>query len=375
MWTSCCIYYYEKNKDDLFLDCLRPLADELRQGPVRCLYLERHWRGGPHVRLHLEAGSEEDLGSARRIVLARVEAFLQANPSRRVLSDLEVRKRHERLAQFEMEEGPYQPLRPDNSIAFTEYRPNMALLRSRAGVRFQQDFGRCALPLVFQIMEASRGDASKRNLIAMRLLLAYAQRLGGLERGFLYCRSYFEKFLATAAPDPDSMRRKCRALYESRRSLLLRVVQASASPPASCTAEGSVVANWEKLCSRFAEKARGLLQSGRQLAWSPDDAQRLIEESGWADAFQYNETEYMRRLYANRGLRSRFNDADYRTHTTLVNLLYKLLHTVGITAAEKIFLVYFVAKAVEETYGVSGLDLISRSPGPVSGKTSPSREK
>jgi hypothetical protein len=48
------------------------------------------------------------------------------------------------------------------------------------------------------------------------------------------------------------------------------------------------------------------------------------------------------------------------THVFAVNQLYRLLAAVGVTAGDKILLMALMADAVEETFGVSPLELISR---------------
>ncbi len=51
-WHSAHIYYYEPDKDALILDAIRPLCHQLRPVVERA-YVIRHWRQGPHLRLHV----------------------------------------------------------------------------------------------------------------------------------------------------------------------------------------------------------------------------------------------------------------------------------------------------------------------------------
>jgi|GEM_PF-565629 len=361
-WQSLHLYYFDKKKDALFLDCLRPLRDELARRGAEALFFERHWRGGPHVRIRFRAEDDAFRGELFPMIDAHVHAFLAVHPSRRVLDEATARAQHELLAAFELDAEPYTPLRADNSLELVPYAPSLQLYRAAAAVALMEDFSVASVPLLFDIVAASRDDQSARMAIAMRLLLAYADGLAGIERGYLFCRSYLEKYLGTGTPDPEAARAKFRAAYEARREAVQAIIAGTAADLASGAPSDPILAQWRALHGDYAARARTLIDAGVPLAWGPDSA-RELDTSIWTTKFWQHKTEYLERMYANDALRARMNGgAFHQTHMVLVNYLYRLLAAAGITGGEKFVLFALVAYGVEEAYGIEPLERVAERP-------------
>lgn len=357
-WNLTSIYYFDKDKDPLILDCLLPLAARLRDAGARRIFFDRHWLGGPHLRLY----AESDGDGIAPIVDADVISYLGDHPSTAELDEYETKTRHERLALLEQQERAL-PLQPNNSLRHERYTPDLQILRSEPAANLTFDVADAALPLAFDIVAASRCDRNRRHVIALRLLLAHAHHLGGIEIGYLFCRSYFEKYLATQTSDPAAARAGFQRAYEARRETLRELVLGMKDDLERTGGTGSdpVVSGWTRLHRLLRDRAREILDAGAELVWTPAAAARDVYDAAWTSQFFNHRTDYMERLTGNQSLRHSLNtDPRYMIHVFAVNQLYRLLAAVGITAGDKILLMALMADAVEETFGVSPLELISR---------------
>jgi hypothetical protein len=356
-WHLASIYYFDKQKDPLILDCVRPLTAKLREAGARRIFFDRHWLGGPHLRLYVESNIDP-----APLIDGEAGPYLREHPSRTALDETEMRARHSRLALLEQQDAAL-PLQPNNSVRHEPYTPDLRVLRGEAAAELTFDVADAALPLAFDIVAASRSHHNRRQTIALQLLLAHAHQLGGIENGYLFCRSYFEKYLATQTSDPAAARAGFRRVYEARRGVLRELVISMKDDLERSGGDGSdpLVRAWTRLHRGLRSRAKDILETGAELVWTPDAAALDVYDAQWTSQFFSHKTDYMERLTGNESLRRSLNtDPRYKVHVFAVNQLYRLLGAVGVTAADKILLMALIADAVEETFAVSPLELISR---------------
>ncbi|MGW2370594.1 lantibiotic dehydratase C-terminal domain-containing protein [Streptomyces sp. NPDC001667] len=107
---------------------MRPLFESLR-GKVEAAHLARHWRQGPHLRLHLRT----DPAAWGKVVQPRIESvvggYLCTHPSTAVLDRRAESAQHQLLA--EQEHGPLSPWFPDNSIQYPPYDARLHVLHNQ----------------------------------------------------------------------------------------------------------------------------------------------------------------------------------------------------------------------------------------------------
>ena len=190
--------YYDERKTDLIRDCLLPAASRLAESDgVRNVYLQRHWKHGPHVRLCVRAddgwSAEPEIGAAGE----RIETYMREHPSRTLVDPDHYRALSVSLDRRELVPPPYEPIWPDNSLVVGEYDAGLATLGSETTVRFKEDVLGLARAALAVTLDAIRGDESSRLEYVFRILLMAACSYpdGGLVRGHLSYRSHVEDFL------------------------------------------------------------------------------------------------------------------------------------------------------------------------------------
>ena len=355
-WRAVNIYYYEKNKDDLILDCPGPLIEDLTFVHGTVAFFDRHWRCGPHIRLAMRAPLDHYESVVLPLVENRVGTYLQQHPSTRLLTNADAKRMSDRLALYELGDQQFYPLKADNTIERTTYARNELLLRGTSGVSFAEDYAVAVMPVIYTIIAQSRNDRPKRMEISLRLVLAYARTLGDLTRGYMFTRSYLEKIIAHSA-DPPSARAGFAEAYRKRRARLQTLVHDAET--GSCEADPAVLA-WMRVYKVFSERITNLLKSAEIVPLAEADADQLVKP--YLVAFGKQTTPFLTTLFQNETIRTKMRlDVRYPAHFFIVNCLYKTLAMAGITGAEKIALLSFVAQAVEDVYGISPIDQIANT--------------
>ncbi|WP_327391781.1 thiopeptide-type bacteriocin biosynthesis protein [Streptomyces sp. NBC_01186] len=143
-WLSAHVYY-SADRDSLLSDCVRPLFARLRgEGLADGCYFLRYWLEGTHVRLRIRPVSLTAVPALTSIVEEEVGAYLRRCPSSTdpavQPSDAQYRE-HFLLefseAQWNARYGPgttRMPRRPDNSLAYLGYEPELERYGGSAGV-------------------------------------------------------------------------------------------------------------------------------------------------------------------------------------------------------------------------------------------------
>ena len=138
-WHGIQVYCYAEKKDDLILDCVRPLFDRLAPHVDR-LFFTRHWLRGPHLRLSFHAPGAVHTGVIRPETERAVTRYLTEHPSTVTVNEREMLAIHRAVAVQEQEPGPLEPLHPDNSIQNAPYDRRIAVLGSTAAAELLESF-------------------------------------------------------------------------------------------------------------------------------------------------------------------------------------------------------------------------------------------
>ncbi|MFG3254753.1 lantibiotic dehydratase C-terminal domain-containing protein [Streptomyces sp. NPDC048172] len=166
-WLSAHVYH-AGDRDPLLVECVAPLFARLRaEGLADGCYFLRHWLEGPHLRLRIRPASdiEDTLPRVREEVETAVHAYLRDTPSHYTpesdLSDAQYRQRF--LLEFSEEQwqeryGPElvrMPRRPNDSLAYVAYEPELERYGGPAGVELAEWQADRSGALVLELLESA----------------------------------------------------------------------------------------------------------------------------------------------------------------------------------------------------------------------------
>lgn len=343
-WHCVHVYYYEPDKDRLILDGVRPLFQQIRSR-VDALYLARHWRQGPHVRLFAKTDPRTWSDVVRPRVDAVIGDHLAAHPST-AEPDLEHDlAQHRLLARREREPGPLLPWFPDNSIHEHPYDTRSHVIRSAETGELMASFAADGTNLLFRMLDRARAGLDAKELIALELVLATTVAAGPpVAAGFASYRSHAEGFLSSCR-DPDAVRAAFDAHYEAHRDALLartRAVLATSDGTAPYTRR------WAALCREYGRRVAPLVDRGlvfRPLPAAPPATLPTVP----VHALVVGDRAYREAV---------LNDPALLRHRFLLNCTYLQISRLGLTPFQRFRTCHAAANAIEEVHGVSAVDAL-----------------
>lgn len=359
-WHCVHVYYHAADKDGLLLDAVRPLFDGLR-GQVESAYVLRHWRQGPHLRLNVKAAPAVWKEAVRPRVDEVIGPYLREHPSTAALDPAESLDRHRLLAMREQEHGPLTPWPPDNSIRDAPYDSRRHVLGSDEAVDLLTAFYADATPLLFGMLEHVRAGGDSRAGLALSLLLTVAHTSQHIRRSYLSYRMHAEGFITWAA-DPEGVRAAFDRDYRERRAALTRRVRDAvaalddpAAPPVAFVRE------WAALLEEYRRRAGALLDDGRLVQPTFEPGQAFRKGPGDPPGPHREPNELQRLVYDNPDYHAAvFTDPRFLRYRVLLNYTYLHLTRLGLTPLDRFRTCHLLANAVEDVYGLSGLDVMRR---------------
>jgi AcrR family transcriptional regulator len=187
-WHSAHVYYYDPDKDALLLDAIRPLLHQLRP-VVESAYVVRHWRQGPHLRVHVRTDPHTWTSIVQPQLEQIIGAYLRAHPSTVTLDERAELPMHLLLAEREQERGPLSPWFPDNSIQYQPYDPRLHVLGDQRVADLLADYLAASTETLFELLEHIRSGADTKELLSLGLMLATSHTLAPpLHRSFMSYR-------------------------------------------------------------------------------------------------------------------------------------------------------------------------------------------
>jgi hypothetical protein len=354
------VVYYEDRKQDLLADCLIPLARKMAAGKrAKAVFLERHWRFGPHVRINVVGAPSDAAGRFARETKPAVVDWLRDHPSRAPLDRAAYLKTSAQLASAELVLPPYGPIWPDNTVILGAYQPRVDLY-GEAGAGAKARFLAGALDPVGLLLDLTRDDHRRRLDYVLRLLVMVAAMYSAddVAAGTLSFRSHVEDFL-THEDGTGRIRAAFDAKYAALRESVVEVVRAVATDAAAGEYRGvdPVLAAWSVLLRDTWEHLSGLTKL-HEIDESPTDryydvAARVSDVARTRWDFERKRTfgGFHRSL---RGLDflPRQNVAVFSTYRWVVNLVYLVMPLLDVSPAERYLLTYVVSNAADEVVGV-----------------------
>ena len=353
------MFYHAQDKDDLFLDCLAPLVSSLNGATddEARVAVERHWKGGPHVRLYVDV-PERHAAASRELVTTEVDDYLARHPSQHEMSAEEVAKlttkfgRLEGVSLDQLDGTPHA----NNTLVVDESWDDPHGFPNAETLSVVQDYAADTFPLVMDLLSASRGDRARRMMYALALVLTYAERVSGMKKGYFFARAYVEKYIALIGKDnPEAIRAGLEQAYQARHAAItpwivklesLYQVPQTNWPYSWLT---RFDASMESLWSNIA----GLVEDGLRVTQGNEAAKDIYNQAGWEGDEPPITTPFMSAISKKSGLWDRLDsDRFFQTHMVCVNQLYKLLNTIGLTVSDKLAVLFFASRGVEDHFQV-----------------------
>ncbi|MEU4766647.1 thiopeptide maturation pyridine synthase [Actinosynnema sp. NPDC023794] len=359
-WHSLHVYYYDPDKDRLILDAVRPVFQHLRSR-VDGLYLARHWRQGPHLRLFAKTDPE----TWARVVRPRIEAvvgeYLAAHPSTTEPDLAHDLAQHRLLARREQERGPLVPWFPDNSIHEQPYDTRQHVIRSAETGELMASFASESTNLLFRMLDRARAGADAKELIALELMLATTvTACPPVTTGFASYRSHAEGFLSSCA-DPDAVRAVFDDHYEAHRETLVARTRAVLATLAGGANPTPYARRWAARCHDYGRRVEPLIEQDLVFPPMPTEppAEPPIEPQAGPPADRPGTRPTHVPMPGNRAYREAvFRSPDFLRHRFLLNCTYLQISRLGLTPFQRFRTCHAAANAVEEVYGISAVDTI-----------------
>ncbi|MGH3693812.1 MAG: thiopeptide maturation pyridine synthase [Pseudonocardiaceae bacterium] len=350
-WHNVQVYYYDdQHRDDLIVDCVRPLCTSLASRPS---FFLRHWLRGPHLRLRFHATVDDFDRVVVPAVDGQVGSWLAAHPSMATVDEAKLLETHELLAARERESGPLSPFFPDNSIQYLPYDRRIDVLGSEATASLIEDFYVATTDLTFAMIDHIRGGVSRLNL-ALDLMWAAAHSAGSIIPGYVSYRAHAEARIMRAS-DPAALRSFFEQQYQVRAPALVERLQQVLDTVDGAGGDVPFVREWVDVVHRLYRRAEPLIANG--------DVILSVRKPGEWFGDELTAHSALHRALASNAEHLEMMRTSTRFHTwrVIINCCYLHLTRLGIKPFERSLLGFLLSETVEERFGVSAVEMVTAS--------------
>ncbi len=360
-WHSIHLYYYDNNKDDLLLDCIRPLFAALReQGWLERGYFTRHWRGGSHIRLQMYADPGLFHAEIVPYVKSTVGEYLREHPSTVHLDEQVARKQYERRSLASPVASAYVELRPNNSLEIAEYEDLASTVGSESAARLLEEYYVETTDLAFILLEQTRNNYTARLNVCFDLLVALVATSPFLpiKRAYMSYRSHVEAYI-TCEPgieEPDARRKRLENAYAQRHESIMKRVQRLLTWVEQTPERLPVwLAAMIEIYQRYGKRAfQGATEGTLRLKTNEDfEAQK--------DHVRLAASEYRTAVVNNAAVLQASNTPVIIAHRIELNFLYLQLSRMGMLNEDRYILDYYIASVIEEIFAIDPVAAINAS--------------
>lgn len=352
-WKS--LHVYHGGVDRLITRCVHPFLDTLPDSVDRRFW-ERHYAGGPHLRVRLR-GPEPVVNAALAGLRAAAEAFVASEPAP-VLETYSAERAAALLAQ-EGETAASADLRYRvNVVEEHAYTPRSGVHVSDEAAEIAADFRHDTSGLAVRIMTGER--PVREEMLRLFFLQALVVCRGDAPRGSVSYKSHWEGFAAGTAP---AVGERVRAAYARDRETILALLAGVEAYWESGAADADpVLAAWRDILTRYGARARKLLIGGHHLTPQPASLQESREVRARTLEGLRDESAFVRALWDDpRFMATIRYEPGFLEPRVLTNLLYLLVAAVGLGAVDKMALCHFAFRAVEEFHGCDLTEILKEN--------------
>lgn len=360
-WQSIHLYYHDNNKDDLLLTCIRPLFATLRErGQIERWYFIRHWRGGSHLRLHIDADPAIFQRELVPFIKDHVSAYLREHPSTSRVNEQEARKQHERRRLATPGKLEYVELRPNNSLEVAEYENLASTVGSESAARLLEAYYIETNELALDLMEQTRNNYTARLNLCFDLLLALVATSPylPLRRAYMSYRSHVEAYITCEPHIEDPARRRARLenAYSQRHDAIIKRVQRLLSMIENTPERlPAWLASAIELYQRYGKQAFEEATAGTLRLKTNEDFEEHKEH------VRLDASAYRTAVVNNAAVLQASNTPIIIAHRIELNFLYLQLSRIGMLNEDRYILDSYIASAIEELFAIDPVAAISAS--------------
>jgi hypothetical protein len=370
------VSYYADRKAALIAQSLLPAAERVAAQPgVDAVFLRRHWKRGPHVRL-ITRGDLVACRAALDQVSPDITGYLAEHPSAEHLDEQAYLATSKQLAVAELELGPYAPLRPDNTVQAATLDATDSLLEDSA-VPGREYLLHAARPILAATLRRPSASADEQaygaphSLVYRLLVLVAASYPDGIRRGFLSFLSHVKEFLLWSDRDGTIERRFATTLARQRTTFLglTEAVLAdcvTGSPgPGTYHGHDPLLRQW----AGWLDQAWSLgleLAAAELLNPYPDPKRGQRAESfgddiakRWAGRNDRPYSDFHQR-HRQLNLEALNMGKEFSAYRLICNVVYELLPLLDVAPIERYFLGYCLSEMAQQVIGDNWRDMIDR---------------
>jgi hypothetical protein len=353
-WLS--YHVYTSEVDRLVVDCVHPFF-QLWESRLERRSWERHYAGGPHLRIRLRAPASVVRPAAEELS-ARARAFLAAHPS----PDASFYSAEHAARLLAWEETPAssgEDLRYRNNVVEEHpYPPATDVYASLEAARLMEDFRHDIVPLVMRLLTGRR----PRREALLRLYFLQALEAGGdLVAGSVSFKSHWEGFASTF-PSLIVVERIQTAYTAGRDQFQALLREVTGLFLQKRLGDDPELAAWQSLLQRYQSRARQILSTGTHItrqAASPEEAVRMRHQT---ESRRLRDSEFVRAFWGDETFVSALqHEPAFLVPRVLTNLLYTLLVTSGLKTIDKFALCHVAFRAVEDHSQCNLTDILRRN--------------
>ncbi len=350
-WRAFHVHY--SHVDRLILDCVHPALERWTRRLER-RYWERHYAGGPNLRIRLR-GSAEALESATADLVPTIERFLAEHPS----PDLDSYDERRAAELLEREDAPEEDLTYRNNVLSEHsYPPDHNVLVSSEAAELMDDFRHDVMPLTGRILS---GSLARREQMLRLFFLQAIVAVGDLRGGCVSWKSHWEGFAATfpVLAVIDRIRDTYRHNRETIRRHMLEVETLHAE---GALERDPVLADWHQLMTSYRSRIKESLRAGMQFTKQPKTPEEAAQARQELDQHLLRDSEFVRTFWSDeRFIASIQHEPGFQTPRALTNLLYNLVSFVGLNPIDKMAICYYAHRIVEEHFDCDLTDILKRN--------------
>jgi len=341
-WRNYHVHYADL--DRLLVECVYPLLRTAEDELTTCFW-ERHYAGGPHLRVRFR-GTPERLAGICEAFVAKVGDYLAAHPS--VPLHSYSAERAAAMAAMENETlAPADLVYRCNEICARPYQRIHHNLASDDAAVLAEDFLHDSMPLAAEVLRSGR---PKREQVLQLYFLQALALTGDVPRGCVSYKSHWEGFAATLATPAVIDRVHATYLRQAGqiRELMLEVVDRYR---AGDVGGEPLLVGWLALVNQYQVRARTAIESGLHVTVQARTRKQARESRRRAEGKLRRDSAFLRVLWSDERFMALIQyDQRFLTPRIMTNLLYFFVSAVGLNALDKMSLCYYAHRAAEEHY-------------------------